>query len=62
MVFYYIKFRTTKAQRMTARYGKKVLRKGKTYTVRRKLTPTSKRHLKKGEKIFGYKVLSVKKV
>ena len=62
MVMYNIKFKTNKAIRTTARYGNKRYVKGKTYTIRRKLTPTTKKDIREVGKIVGYKILSIRKI
>ena len=60
MVFYNIKAkRTGKTVRATARYNRKEFVKGRTYTVRRKLTP---KEVKEIRRVPGFKVISVKKI
>ena len=57
---YLIKAKAKKTQISLARYGHKVFRKGGTYTVRRKLTPYQRTHIKSLAK--GFRILSVKKI
>jgi len=61
MAYYKIKFKPKRTLKTIARYGKKTFRKGKIYTVRRKLTPTEFKTTQKFAKRFGYKILSIKK-
>ena len=61
MAWYKIKFKPKRTIRGVAKYKPNVFRKGKTYTVRRKLTPTQFKQRRSISKSGGYIILSMKK-
>jgi hypothetical protein len=63
MAWYKLKARFNRTARASSRYGHKVFRKGETYSVRRKLSPSAVRSIRRnGEKVFGFKLLSARKI
>ena len=60
MVWYRVKVKMKRTSVASPRYGRRRLMKGRTYEVRRKLTPSEARAMRR-RKNDRYKVLSVKK-
>ena len=62
-MWYKIKFRPKKTLKGTTLSGsKKVFKKGKVYTILRKLTQTIYKNREKIAQEFGYTILSIEKV
>jgi hypothetical protein len=59
MVFYTIKFRPTRTITATSKYGHRRFLKGKTYTVRRKMTSFQRKNVRNTP---GSGIISVKKI
>jgi hypothetical protein len=61
MTYYNIKAKARRHQTAARKYKFKRFVKGRTYTLKRKLTPTQKKDLRKYSKAFGWKIISIKK-